>query len=155
MYTIIELRIVAISCLEKMMDNGPFPISVVFRHIDASTSIQDDVHQKALKLARFSDEIMHCQVIVEKHHNHQQAGNLYHVRIDLKTANALLVVDREPNKHTEHKDVYVAIRDAFAAIKRQLQNRFRSNKKQAHIHTKYNKNDIIAQVDRLPDVPIE
>src|SRR3990167_772538 len=126
------------------MDGRHFPIDIIFRHVDSSESIREDAYQRALKLAHFSDEIMHCQVVIENHHHHQNAGNLYHVRIDLKISGTSLVVNRDPDKHLAHKDVYVAIRDAFEAMTRQLQNH--ASKKRSHVrHHK----------DHIPDYDVD
>jgi cold shock CspA family protein len=46
---------------------------------------------------------------------------LYHVRIDLTVPGAELVASREPHDNHAHEDVYVAIRDAFDAMRRQLE----------------------------------
>jgi hypothetical protein len=42
------------------------------------------------------------------------------VRIDLTVPGAELVVSRDPELDHGHEDVYVAIRDAFDAARRQL-----------------------------------
>ena len=45
-----------------------------------------------------------------------------------------LVVNREPRKHASHQDVYVAIRDAFGAARRKLQNYARRQRGAVKIH---------------------
>ncbi|RME15254.1 MAG: 30S ribosomal protein S30, partial [Bdellovibrio sp.] len=57
------------------------------------------------------------------HHHHHQ-GRVYHVEIKLKVPNKEIVVSKEPEKNEAHTDVYVAIRDAFNALKRQLEKHF-------------------------------
>ncbi len=75
----------------------------------------ENIRQKVRKLEQFSDHIIGCRVMVEAPHRHKHQGALYNVRIDLTVAGGELVVKREP-----HEDIYVAIRDAFDAAKRQL-----------------------------------
>jgi len=60
-------------------------------------------------------------VIVEAPHRRHQQGKLYHVSIDLAVPQGELLVNREPTQKHSHEDVYVAIRDAFNAARRQLE----------------------------------
>jgi cold shock CspA family protein len=64
---------------------------------------------------------MSCRVVVEAQHQHHHKGNLYHVRVDITVPGHELVVSRDPKDHQAHQDVYVAIRDAFDAARRQLE----------------------------------
>ncbi len=54
--------------------------------------------------------------MVEAPHRHHQHGVQFNVRIDITVPGGEVVVKREP-----HTDIYVAIRDAFIAARRQLQ----------------------------------
>ena len=98
-----------------------FPVHVIFRNMDPSPAVENKVSQLAEKLERYFDHIISCSVTIEAPHRHHHKGRLYHVRIDLSVPNAELVASREPMQNHAHEDVYVAIRDAFNAIKRQLQ----------------------------------
>jgi len=92
------------------------PLQVTFRNIDHSAVIESTINEKAAKLDRFYDRIMSCRVVVEEiQHRHHQ-GNLYSVRIDLTVPGKELAVSRQ-----EHADAYVAIRDAFDAAVRLLE----------------------------------
>jgi ribosomal subunit interface protein len=98
------------------------PLEITFRTMEPSEALEANVREHVDKLDKFYDRIMGCWVIVEKDHTHHHQGNLYHVRIDLTVPSKELVVSREPEKHHAHEDVYVAVRDAFRAIRRQLEN---------------------------------
>jgi len=97
------------------------PIQVVFRNMDVSEAAETKARNLAAKLDRYYKGIMACRVAIEAHHRHHYKGKLYSVRIDLTLPNAELVASREQSDNHAHEDVYVAIRDAFNAIKRQLQ----------------------------------
>lgn len=101
------------------------PLQIVFRNMDPSDAIEANVRERAEKLEHFSKDIMSCRVVVEAHHKHHHKGNLYHVRVDVKVPGRELVVSREPGKHQAHEDVYVAIRDSFNAMGRQLEDHMR------------------------------
>src|SRR5690606_18526093 len=73
------------------------------------------------KLERYCSNITGCRVAIELPNQKRSKGNLFVVRIDLEVAGTLLVADRAPDQDHSHEDVYVAIRDAFNAMRRQLQ----------------------------------
>ncbi len=97
------------------------PLQVTFRGIPHSDAIEARVREKAEKLDQFFPDIMGCRVVVESQHKHQQHGNLYHVSIDLTVPRRELAVTRAPQARQAHEDVYVAIRDAFDAARRRLE----------------------------------
>lgn len=64
---------------------------------------------------------MSCRVVVRAPHRHQRKGRLYHVSVDLKVPGHEIAVTRDPPQHHAHQDIYVAIRDAFDAAIRRLE----------------------------------
>lgn len=96
------------------------PVQITFRNLEASEALEARVRKESEKLDKLYDRIMRCSVVVEAHHKHHHKGNLYHVRIDLTVPGSELVVNREPDEHHAHEDVYVAVRDAFNEACRQL-----------------------------------
>ena len=86
-----------------------------------SEAIETHIVEKAGKLERFYEKITNCRVIVEAPHRRHHKGKLYHVRVDITVPGDELVVKREPSQHASHEDIYVAIRDAFDAARRELQ----------------------------------
>jgi ribosomal subunit interface protein len=97
------------------------PLQVTWRHIDKSDAVDADIRAKAEKLNEFHDQIISCRVVVEASHKHHHKGNLYRLRIDVKIPDRELVVTRDPGDEHEHEDIYVTVRDAFDAMRRQLQ----------------------------------
>jgi hypothetical protein len=65
--------------------------------------------------------IVSCRVSVEAPHRHKQNGRLYKVDVDLGVPGAKLVTARSPDDDLSHADPYVAVRDAFRATRRQLE----------------------------------
>jgi len=98
---------------EKFMH---IPMQITIRDIEHSEALESRIRDKAKKLDEFFDHIMSCRVVVEVPHKHQHQGKQFSVRIDLGVAGGEIVVNRD---HAE--DVYVALRDAFDAAKRQLE----------------------------------
>ncbi|MCK6555836.1 HPF/RaiA family ribosome-associated protein [Candidatus Binatia bacterium] len=96
------------------------PLQISFRNMEPSAAVEAKVRERAAKLDRFHDRITGCRVVVEAPHKHHHQGKLFHVRIDLTVPGGELLVTRDPAQAHGHEDVYVAIRDAFAAARRQL-----------------------------------
>jgi ribosomal subunit interface protein len=101
------------------------PLEITFRNVPPSPAIEADIRDKAAKLEDFHDRITSARVVVETPHRQHRTGKLFHVRIDLRVPGHEIVVSREPAAHHEHENVYVAIRDAFDAARRQLQDHAR------------------------------
>jgi ribosome-associated translation inhibitor RaiA len=101
------------------------PMQITFRGLAPSEAVEHDVRTHAGRLERFYDGIVGCRVMIEAPHRHQHQGKLFHVRIDLTVPGGDVVVNREPTAHHAHEDVHVAIRDAFDAARRQLENKAR------------------------------
>ncbi len=93
---------------------------ITFRGFPHSDALEADIRQKLDKLDRFFEHIMSCRVVVELGHRHHQ-GNLYHVRVLITVPGRELVVSRDPAEHQAHEDAFVAVRDAFDAARRQLE----------------------------------
>jgi ribosomal subunit interface protein len=110
------------------------PLQITFRNMPASPAIEQNIREKAARLDRFADHIMACRVIVEAPHRHHHQGKLYHVRIDITVPGNELIVSRDPGEHHAHADVYVAIRDAFDAALRQLEDHVRRRRGQTKSH---------------------
>jgi ribosomal subunit interface protein len=97
------------------------PLQITFRGIPHSDAVEAKIREKASKLDRFHSHIMSCRVAVEAEHHHHHQGNQYHIRIDVTTPRKELVISREHHDKQAYEDIYVAIRDAFNAATRQLE----------------------------------
>src|SRR3989304_1803670 len=96
------------------------PLQIAFRNFERSESVEAKIRERAEKLDKYCDHIMGCRVVVEEQHKHHQRGNHFHVRVDVTVPDGELIANREPDEHHAYTDVYVAIRDAFDAVRRQL-----------------------------------
>lgn len=107
------------------------PLQISFRGMDHSNAVERNIRERAAKIDHFCREIMSCRVVVEAPHHHHHKGNLFHVRIDITAPDGELVVSRSPDQRHAHEDVYVAIRDAFDAAQRQVEDYAR--KRRGHV----------------------
>ena len=99
----------------------PLPLQVTFRGLDPSEAIARLVRSKARRLERFNERVASCHVTVEAPPQHRRKGGTYRVSVKLLVPGGEIVASRESAKNHAHEDVYVALRDAFAAVVRQLE----------------------------------
>jgi cold shock CspA family protein len=116
------------------------PLQITFRNLDSSEMAEEWIREEVFKLEEFYNRIMACRVTVEIPHRHHRKGTRYHVRIDLTMPGGELVIKREPSLSkrlrllgetvlvkqlevdTPHKNLRLAIHDAFKVAGRRLQN---------------------------------
>lgn len=104
-----------------MTEAATFPVEITFRNIEPSAAVEARVQKEAAKLQRFHQRITSCRVVVSAPERHKHKGKLYRVRIQIEVPNGNLWVNRRSPYDHAHEDVYVAIRDAFAAATRRLE----------------------------------
>ena len=97
------------------------PLQVTFRDFPHSRALENAIRAKVKKLEEIYDKISHCRVVIGLPHRHHHKGHLYHVNIEMGVPGKDIVVKRCPDRHSANQDAYVAIRDAFGAITRQLE----------------------------------
>ena len=92
------------------------PVQITVRDIPISPALETTIRKRAEKLKQFYNRITSCRVVIELPQKHKHQGKLFNVRIDLTIPRKELVVT-----HKYDQDIYIAIRDAFDAIARQLE----------------------------------
>jgi cold shock CspA family protein/ribosome-associated translation inhibitor RaiA len=113
--------------------------TITFRGLDRSDALESEIHARLRRLETYCGSIMGCRVLVELAQRHHEAGNRYHVRIDLTVPGEEIVVAHEASLHAtaqdidverarkadepdpERKHARVAIREAFDTARRRLQ----------------------------------
>ena len=100
-------------------------LQISLRGLQPSPAIEARIRELATRLSRFADQITSCHVTLQAPHRHHQQGQRYEVRIRIGVPRAELVVTRQGSHDPAHEDAYVAIRDAFEAAARQLDERAR------------------------------
>jgi cold shock CspA family protein/ribosome-associated translation inhibitor RaiA len=124
-----------------------------------SEVIEAHVREAVQKLESFYDDVMRCRVLVETPHRHHRKGKQYHVRIELTVPGREFVIKRAPkhitdsplryrkapegvdlaqsrelSKYAAHEDIQLAIRDAFDAARRKLQDYARRRRGVLKVH---------------------
>lgn len=109
------------------------PLEITFRDIENTEAIEAKIRSKAEKLSHLYDRITYCRVTVEAVQKNKHQGKEFQANIELDVPGKVLIVNN--NSH-RNEDLYIAIRDSFNAMKRQLEEyveKLRGNKK-AHQH---------------------
>jgi cold shock CspA family protein/ribosome-associated translation inhibitor RaiA len=101
------------------------PLTITFRGMDTSEAAEQQIRNRAQALGRVHGRITACKVVLESSHHRHQKGNIFHVAITITVPGKEIVVNRDPGQHHAHEDAYVAIRDAFDAARRRLEDHVR------------------------------
>lgn len=110
------------------------PLQVTFRHMEHSPALEAKIRERAAELEHFFPRIVGCRVVVEQESRHHQQGNQFHVRADLTLPGHELVAGHESPKHQSYEDPYVAVRDAFDSLRRQLEDVARRERRDVKHH---------------------
>ncbi len=93
-----------------------------FEHIGHSDAIEARIRDEAAKLDDFYDRITSMRVVVGRPQHRHNKGDVFQIRIHITVPGAADIdISREPAATRAHEDMYVTIRDAFKAARRQLQ----------------------------------
>ncbi len=105
------------------------PVQITVRDMPNSPALEDHLRKKADKLTQYYDRINHCRIVIYVPQKHKHQGKLFSVNIDLSVPGKELIVNRKIDE-----DVYIAIRDAFHALERQLENYARKRRGDVKMH---------------------
>jgi cold shock CspA family protein len=116
------------------------PTQITFRGLAPSGALEDEIRERVSWLEQFHQGIVRCRVLVEVPHRHRLDGRHFHVRIETTVPGGPpIVVSHEPSLHGRLKDVEdeahrkddevasvhryaaVAVREAFDAARRRLE----------------------------------
>jgi ribosome-associated translation inhibitor RaiA len=93
---------------------------VTFAGMPANEQARVEVHASVARLGELTSPMTAGQVLIEAvDRGHRELH--YRVRMDLTMPTGVVVVDHDHPSNRPHEDVYVAIRNAFRAARRQLE----------------------------------
>ena len=97
------------------------PVQVTFRHMDPSPAVEARARELAARLERFYDPITSCRIVIDTPPAHRNKGGAFSVRIDVTVPGGELFATSDNEPEGPHTDTYVALRDAFDDMRRQLE----------------------------------
>ncbi|MCS7021723.1 MAG: HPF/RaiA family ribosome-associated protein [Gemmataceae bacterium] len=101
------------------------PLQISFHNMEPDAEVEQMVRERASKLERFYERIMSCRVVIDIPHRHHKNGNMYQIRLDITVPGGEIAVSREAPGHTPAKALPIAIKEAFEAAIRQLEDHVR------------------------------
>lgn len=129
------------------------PTQVSFHGLPPSDALEADIRERVAWLERFYTGLVRCRVVVELPHRHRHSGRHVHVRIELTVPGGPpIVVSHEPSLHGHLRDVHdeahhkaaefdvdhqhavVAVRRAFDAARRALEDFAREQRGDVKTH---------------------
>ncbi len=97
---------------------------IVFENLDSSDAVRGRILEEIAHLEQFHGRVTACRVVVSAPEKHKHKGKLYQVRIHISVPGRAEVAVRPSTAgHQWNQDPMVAIRNAFDAARRQLQDK--------------------------------
>jgi ribosomal subunit interface protein len=96
------------------------PFQITFKDFAESDAVWMAIQERIERLEKMASRITRCDVVVSCNHRHRHADRLYQVQIHIHLPRKEIVINRHPSQHEAHRDIYLAVRDAFSAAERQL-----------------------------------
>jgi ribosome-associated translation inhibitor RaiA len=111
------------------------PLEIAFQNSEPSEAVRSEVARLAKRLEKFSDRITSCKVTVVVPQTRHRHGDLF--KIDIRIAmpdHKDIIVNKTHGDAHEHEHVLVAIKDAFSAAQRQIEDCAREMRGQVKPH---------------------
>lgn len=105
------------------------PLQITAHDFRLTPATESDIREKAAKLDTYYDRLIRCRVVMEAPVGHHRHGGPFKVRIDVTVPGSELVVNRQ-----EDDDLPVAIRNAFDAMRRRLEDYVRQQRGDVKTH---------------------
>jgi putative sigma-54 modulation protein len=97
------------------------PLEITFQGVEKSATIEAKIAEKAAKLEKHFGRLTHIRVVVAAPHRHSHKGKIYQIKIEVGIPDrSPLVITHEPDVSHASEDLPTAIRDAFEAALRRL-----------------------------------
>ena len=99
------------------------PVQITCHDFSLTEPVEAEIHRRVAKLESYYDNIIGCKVVVEAPVRHHHRGGPFKVRVELSVPGNDLVVN-----HKDGQELPVAIREAFSAMRRQLEDYVRQRR---------------------------
>ena len=91
------------------------PTEITFHELPHSDSVEAAIQRWVARVEPLHARIQSCRVFVMQPHRSQRTGRAFEIHVRLDIPGAEIAASR-----IHHEDIYVAIADAFRAVRRQL-----------------------------------
>jgi cold shock CspA family protein/ribosome-associated translation inhibitor RaiA len=97
---------------------------IAFHGVEPSDALRAQIEHRIAQLERFHAHITRCRVTIELPHRRHQQGNRWQIKLVVAVPGDEIVVNREGDAARDGEPA-AAVRDAFDAARRQLQDHAR------------------------------
>ncbi len=111
------------------------PLQITFRQMDPSPALANRIRTVVAHLEKFDARITHCHVIIAPPPRHRRHGAVYDFHIDIGLPDRVIAVRRARSGELAHEDPFVALRDAFRAARRKLEDYRRTRRGEIKSHS--------------------
>jgi cold shock CspA family protein len=105
------------------------PVQITSRNFQLTPAMESQIRKHADDLQLYYPRLTGCHVVVEAPIHHHRKGGPFNVRIDLRVPGADVSVNRQPAD-----DLAIAIRDAFDAARRRIEDHLRELRRDVKAH---------------------
>ncbi|HUL96753.1 MAG TPA: HPF/RaiA family ribosome-associated protein [Usitatibacter sp.] len=106
-------------------------LHIAVHNMPRSDALDARIRDCVAKLELVHPRIISCRVAVEQADKHHHQGRQFTVKVEVRAPGREDVVAT----HHHHEDVYVAVRDAFDSVRRQLEDKVRRARGDVKVHT--------------------
>jgi ribosome-associated translation inhibitor RaiA/cold shock CspA family protein len=110
------------------------PLEIAFHNVVQSDAVERRIRERVARMQRYFGHVNSCRVVFEVPHRSTANPLGYHVRIETRVPEKELVVSRDPGERGANFDPYLAVRDAFDAMDRQLEAYARKLRGETKVH---------------------
>jgi len=97
------------------------PVEIHFHGIEKSEAVEERVREKVSKLEKHFGRMTRCRVVLEAPHRSPQKPKVYQIKIEISLPRRRpIVVCHEREGSHAHEELPLAIRDAFEAALRKV-----------------------------------
>jgi ribosome-associated translation inhibitor RaiA len=97
------------------------PLEISFHGLERSEAAEARIRDKFERLHQHFDRITHARVVIETPRRHTAAAKVFQVKIEIGLPGQKpLIVRNELPAYQTRTDIAIAVRDAFAAARRRL-----------------------------------
>jgi ribosomal subunit interface protein len=104
-------------------------LKITSRDFEIPEWLENEIRTKVSRLERFSKDLIDCEVAVEAPVGHHRKGGPFTVRIDLQVKGREMAVSNRSDN-----DLRAAVREAFDAARRQLEDYSRQTQHEVKTH---------------------
>jgi ribosomal subunit interface protein len=106
------------------------PLQITFRDMAPLPSLEAEIRRRVAKFDQWTSGVMSCHVVVEAEGIRHRQGHAYQFKLDLRLPGEEIMA----GTHQRSEDPHVALRDAFDAMDRQLEDHARRRRGQTKHH---------------------